>query len=361
MTSQRETVLCTYHYDPLDRLTSHALPDIGEHQRFYCKSRLATEIQGVTRYSIVQYGDQLLAQQRSGDDAPDTTLLATDQHRSVLQMLKVDHQRQPVAYTPYGHRSIKSGLLGFNGERADRVTGCYLLGNGRRAFNPVLLRFNSPDSVSPFGKGGLNAYAYCLGDPINLHDPSGNVAVPKFITGLFDRLRGAVGRKKSRSGSGVTYADVTTYTHSEVNMINEVRLDGSFIERTRTFKNGAFKQTRFVKGTDKDITRSDERGVWITSKRSPTLQELAYSKLTPENMRELPTLLPHRIDIDVDRFNMYNASSELTHTLMSQGIRRGDASVQSGPLIMEKATRGTLMGVHPVKAQLIRKTDSYFS
>ncbi|KPZ22499.1 RHS repeat-associated core domain-containing protein, partial [Pseudomonas syringae group genomosp. 3] len=31
-----------------------------------------------------------------------------------------------------------------------------------------------PDSLSPFGKGGLNAYAYCAGDPVNRSDPSGH-------------------------------------------------------------------------------------------------------------------------------------------------------------------------------------------
>ncbi|WP_130908475.1 RHS repeat-associated core domain-containing protein [Pseudomonas sp. Sample_16] len=180
MTSPRETVLCRYHYDPLDRLISHALPDIPERQRFYCKSRLATEIQGAMRFSIVQHGDQLLAQQRGEGDAPDTTLLATDQQRSVLQTLKADHPPQPITYSPYGHRTVESGLLsllGFNGERPDPVTGCYLLGNGYRAFNPVLMRFNSPDSLSPFGKGGLNPYAYCTGNPISNTDPTGHFSL----------------------------------------------------------------------------------------------------------------------------------------------------------------------------------------
>jgi len=40
-------------------------------------------------------------------------------------------------------------------------------------FNTAIMRFNSPDTLSPFSLGGLNAYAYCLGDPINLKDPSG--------------------------------------------------------------------------------------------------------------------------------------------------------------------------------------------
>ncbi|SDW89091.1 RHS repeat-associated core domain-containing protein [Pseudomonas syringae] len=71
--------------------------------------------------------------------------------------------------------SRQSGSLpGFNGELLDSVTGHYPLGNGYRAYNPVLMRFNSPDSLSPFGKGGLNAYAYCAGDPVNRSDPSGH-------------------------------------------------------------------------------------------------------------------------------------------------------------------------------------------
>lgn len=180
MTSPGENVLCRYRYDPLDSLISHALPDMLVRQRFYCKRKLATEIQGATHCSIIQHGDQLLAQQRGGRDAPETTLLATDLQRSVLQTLKANHPPQPITYSPYGHHLAASGLLSlldFNGERPDSVTGHYLLGNGYRAFNPLLMRFNSPDRLSPFGKGGLNAYTYCLGDPVNRVDPMGNSAL----------------------------------------------------------------------------------------------------------------------------------------------------------------------------------------
>ncbi|MFW0759462.1 RHS repeat-associated core domain-containing protein [Pseudomonas sp. H11T01] len=177
MPTNREILLCRYHYDPLDRLVACSLSKQASTQRFYLKSRLATEIQGLVQRSIFQHDDQLLAQQQRQGDTAKTTLLATDQQRSVLSSLDAT-QPHPLAYTPYGHRAPEGGLLsllGFNGERPDPVTGHYLLGNGYRAFNPVLMRFNSPDSWSPFGEGGLNAYAYCLGDPVNFSDPNGHI------------------------------------------------------------------------------------------------------------------------------------------------------------------------------------------
>ncbi|WP_080925221.1 RHS repeat-associated core domain-containing protein [Pseudomonas fluorescens] len=185
MSSPRQVLNCRYRYDPLDRLTSHTLSDTPERHRFYCKSRLATEVQGAVGHSIVQHDDLLLAQHQRQNGVLDSTLLATDLQRSVLNTLKSDRQPQPIAYSPYGHRTAESGLtslLGFNGERPDPVTGHYLLGNGYRAFNPVLMRFNSPDSLSPLGKGGLNAYAYCKGDPINFQDSSGHLFAKVFAS-----------------------------------------------------------------------------------------------------------------------------------------------------------------------------------
>jgi len=178
MPNPQHTPLCSYRYDPLDRLIGHSQSPMQMRQRFYCKSRLATEIEGAIGHSIFQHDDLLLAQQQHQDAAFDTTLLATDLQRSVLHTLKHNNLRQPIAHSPYGHRPAESGLsslLGFNGERPDPLTGHYLLGNGYRAFNPVLMRFNSPDSWSPFGGGGLNSYAYCLGDPINDSDPNGHI------------------------------------------------------------------------------------------------------------------------------------------------------------------------------------------
>ncbi|WP_420794027.1 RHS repeat-associated core domain-containing protein [Pseudomonas kurunegalensis] len=83
-------------------------------------------------------------------------------------------------YTVYGHDGCDQFalVLRFSGQRKESATGYYLLGNGYRAFNPVLMRFHSPDSLSPMGAGGLNCYAYCGGDPVNNTDPTGHIRLP---------------------------------------------------------------------------------------------------------------------------------------------------------------------------------------
>jgi len=207
MPATRATLLCQYRYDALDRLTGQGLTDAPPLQRFYCKSRLATEIQGALRQTLFQHGDWLLAQQQQQGVEHATTLLAIDQHRSVLNTLKANHQAQPIAYAPYGHRQATNGwmsLMGFNGERPDPLTGHYLLGNGYRAFNPVLMRFNSPDSLSPFGKGGLNSYAYCAGDPVNFSDPSGHHPLIHIKTSIFGKIKFKINGNKLKPYEHIT-------------------------------------------------------------------------------------------------------------------------------------------------------------
>ncbi|MGP5569518.1 RHS repeat-associated core domain-containing protein [Pseudomonas helleri] len=161
-----------YAYDPLDRLTTTTMGAQPSTQRFYQRERLSTVRQGEHSQTVFQHHDQLLAEKHTTA----TLLLGNDLQRSVLHSLSGAHQH-PQVYTPYGHHRGQQGLLGFNGEAHDPLTGHYLLGNGHRAYNPVLMRFNSPDTLSPFGKGGLNAYAYCSGDPVNRSDPSGQFSL----------------------------------------------------------------------------------------------------------------------------------------------------------------------------------------
>ncbi|WP_434547859.1 RHS repeat-associated core domain-containing protein [Pseudomonas putida] len=94
------------------------------------------------------------------------------------------------SYAGYGY-SLNWPIpsLGFNGERHDGILQAYALGNGHRFYSPIFMRFYSPDGLSPFGNGGLNAYCYCEGDPINSSDPSGQMKrVKTGLTAEFKRF-----------------------------------------------------------------------------------------------------------------------------------------------------------------------------
>ncbi|MDF7795781.1 RHS repeat-associated core domain-containing protein [Pseudomonas syringae] len=175
MASSGQSVLCVYRYDPLDRLADCSPAGQGSIRFFYQKTHLATQIQGQVQHTLMRTDEHLLACLSAENNQRDGVLLATDQQQSVTAA-----QGLEFVYTPYGHRhpSGSASLPGFTGQRVDPVTGHYLLGNGYRAFNPVLMRFNSPDSLSPFGEGGVNAYGYCGGDPVNRVDLTGHMVNP---------------------------------------------------------------------------------------------------------------------------------------------------------------------------------------
>lgn len=197
MSKQRKTVASTYLYDPLDRLaTSNSI------QRFYNDTRIATEVEGDRKSRFFETDSHPLALQQHGS-LPGTTLLATDQQTSVLNGVSPEGALHAQAYSPFGHHPIGTSLngAGFNGERPEPLTGHYLLGQGYRAFNPVLMRFNSPDSWSPFGEGGINAYAYCDNDPLNKVDPTGHF--PNIWKGL-KNLFGRVPKKMRPTRAGAT-------------------------------------------------------------------------------------------------------------------------------------------------------------
>lgn len=81
-----------------------------------------------------------------------------------------------IHYNAYGYtKMLIQGPYssGFNGEYFNIHTHGYHLGQGYRVYSPALTRFTSPDYLSPFGRGGINTYAYCNGDPVNRIDPHG--------------------------------------------------------------------------------------------------------------------------------------------------------------------------------------------
>lgn len=108
-------------------------------------------------------------------------LLGPDQAQSVLiSRSAVLHASR---YDPFGYRGGAHSGVAFNGQLPESCTGHYLLGHGHRAYSPGLRRFLSPDGLSPFGKGGANAYVYCQGDPVNSTDPTGSISRPLLVLG----------------------------------------------------------------------------------------------------------------------------------------------------------------------------------
>ncbi|MFJ3151284.1 RHS repeat-associated core domain-containing protein [Pseudomonas hunanensis] len=143
---------------------------------FYQRSSLVSMMQGNQLRSVFRTPDMPLAEQ-SVESGEAYHLFSIDGKASVLSVQDTD-KGEHHAYSVYGHdRKLPSTLtlLGFNGEAFTLISGCYALGNGYRSFSPTLMRFTSPDRLSPFGKGGVNAYCYCSCDPVNNVDPSGRM------------------------------------------------------------------------------------------------------------------------------------------------------------------------------------------
>lgn len=168
-----------YGYDGLDRLLMKQFND--DFRKFYYLSdRLTNEFYtgGQIRYNILDNDSLGFRQEFHDNNKPvKYTATATDNMGSVFALFENGQETTIKSYSTWGD-GAGQGTVGprFNGEHWDEASGSYLLGNGYRAYSSRLMRFTAPDSWSPFGAGGINAYAYCDGDPINFSDPSGHIS-----------------------------------------------------------------------------------------------------------------------------------------------------------------------------------------
>lgn len=89
--------------------------------------------------------------------------------------------------------------FGYNGELHEAHAPWQMLGNGYRVYSAHLRRFYGPDNMSPFGAGGINAYTYCGGDPVNNADRNGHFYMA--ISGLLGM--GAVAMLATAAASGI--------------------------------------------------------------------------------------------------------------------------------------------------------------
>ncbi|GLB00775.1 hypothetical protein AtubIFM57143_009828 [Aspergillus tubingensis] len=179
------SLLSQYNYDAAGKLISQSIPDQPDTQLFYRQDKLISVKSGDRQVSYISAGNEYLGQSTQNGDSTEIQLWGSDANGSVLNWFDTAQpdQIQQQQYTPYGFSAADSASsIGFNGQWRDPVTGWYHLGNGYRVYNPVLMRYHVPDPGSPFGTGEVNGYAYCLGDPINRIDPSGQWS----FFGLFD-------------------------------------------------------------------------------------------------------------------------------------------------------------------------------
>ncbi|KAF7175522.1 hypothetical protein CNMCM7691_008623 [Aspergillus felis] len=182
-------VVSQYRYDASGRLICQMIPEQPDTYLFYREDKLIATKAGDRQVSYISDGNEYWGQAiQEGATTTQTQLWASDGHQSVLTWLdahqpgQIHHQQ----YTPHGHSAAgPSPSIAFNGQWRDPVTGWYHLGNGYRVYNPVTMRFLTPDSWSPFTTGEINPYAYCSGDPINRIDPSGHFG---FFKKLFKKF-----------------------------------------------------------------------------------------------------------------------------------------------------------------------------
>ncbi|MGY2339991.1 RHS repeat-associated core domain-containing protein [Pseudomonas sp. SDO5532_S415] len=166
-----------YGYDSNDQLVTSQEGHL-ETLRFYQDLQLSAVVKDKQQTHFLYNESQPLGQQQAGDTSK-TLLLQSNANDTVVAESQQDTLRTSV-YSAYGERhsdDTPQSRLAFNGEFLDPDNGWYLLGKGYRAYNPVLMRFHTRDSLSPFGSGGVNPYGYCRGNPIALRDPTGHEAI----------------------------------------------------------------------------------------------------------------------------------------------------------------------------------------
>ena len=152
-------------------------PDVR--RLFYQGQQLVTQVKGQNASQTLLFAEgRFLSERSGGGDLRVASLASTDTVGSVVEAVQGGVSYR-YTYTGYGYSCIVYSLFpspGFTGAVLDSILGCYILGNGFRVYSPRIMRFCSPDSLSPFSLGGLNSYAYCEGDPINFTDPSGHMS-----------------------------------------------------------------------------------------------------------------------------------------------------------------------------------------
>ncbi|MDF0731049.1 hypothetical protein P0Y43_09970, partial [Pseudomonas entomophila] len=173
---------CDYRYDPSGNLTDRVL-DGTLTRSFFSAGLLTHEQTGDDLLQRIGENGALFALNRITAGVRRVTLLGCDAQGSVR--LEADDAVRTRHYSAHGAEAEDptNGPYGYAGERREPLTGWYIPG-GYRPYDPIVMGFLSPDSESPFGRGGLNPYAYCGGDPVNRIDPDGHAWWTWLVAGI---------------------------------------------------------------------------------------------------------------------------------------------------------------------------------
>lgn len=170
-----KTTLVEYQYDGHDQLLASRHADGRQVHRRFLGHQLDSTLENDVLTQYLYSGIQPLGVQQYPAAPEATRLLHSDIAGSVVSETDAQGTRH-ANYSVYGERPADNGmrtLLAFNGEAREEALGWYLLGSGYRAYNPGLMRFHSPDSLSQ-EEAGINPYLYALGNPVNWRDPTGH-------------------------------------------------------------------------------------------------------------------------------------------------------------------------------------------
>jgi RHS repeat-associated protein len=167
----------SYVYDAHNRLSSQTV-DGKVSDFYYTANALVNVVQGNDSRRLLRSPAGCTSHYGPGG----VWLNVVDPAGSVLATTQGPAQggtTETYGYSAYGEDQPgpRSSTLGYSGQYHDQLTPGYQLGNGYRAYLPALMRFTGPDSLSPFGAGGINAYAYGGEDPVNHVDPSGHFSL----------------------------------------------------------------------------------------------------------------------------------------------------------------------------------------
>lgn len=249
-------------------------------QKLFYKGRKLSAVEADNTLNvIISVKDENLCETSSAKSQ--ARLLATDLQRSTI--ISCSENISLTAYSPYGYdnNATASALLSrFAGQ--PWLTGGigYSLGNGHRFYRPLLMRFLSPDALSPFEKGGMNAYAYCANDPINKVDPTG-----QYLMHILKKLQGGYSYKKLSQRLGSANPNFSKREYQS--------LGASLIKRENRVANrgglqASAEQNRLANQRNKynSLVPSNVKGK--TRYNAPSESELLTKELLTKGLPEAP-------------------------------------------------------------------------